>query len=79
MNQKQLLAKRDELAQEYHLGELELYRTPQTPRELAIGLAMGGLALLVFIPLYGYLFNRQILTAPVAAGLAFFYLFVGFL
>lgn len=30
MNQEQLLAKRDELARENQLGELELYRTPMT-------------------------------------------------
>ncbi len=30
MNQEQLLAQREELAREYHLGELELYRTPMT-------------------------------------------------
>ena len=31
MNQEQLLAQRDELAREYHLGELALYRTPWIP------------------------------------------------
>ena len=36
MNQEQLLAKRDELVQEPHLGELELYRTPMTARGRAI-------------------------------------------
>jgi len=36
MNQEQLLAQRDELAQENHLGELELYCTPLTSRERAI-------------------------------------------
>ena len=31
MNQEQLLAQRDELAREYHLGELAMYRTPWIP------------------------------------------------
>lgn len=82
MNQKQLLAKRDELAQEYHLGELELYCTPQTPWELAKVTALCVLAVLVITPLY-LLFHRKILyvfTGPVGvATLALFCLVMGYL
>lgn len=52
MKQEQLLARRDELAQENHLGKLEMYRTPMTFRgRVILGAVFGGLALLAFIVL----------------------------
>lgn len=41
IREAQLLAKRDELVREYHLGELELYRTPMPARKRAIIAAVG--------------------------------------
>lgn len=47
MNQEQFLARRDELAQENHLGKLEMYRTPMTFRgRVILGAVFGCLALL---------------------------------
>jgi hypothetical protein len=55
MNQEQLLARRDELARENQLGELEMYRTPMTFRgRLILGAVFGGLALLAFIGMGAY-------------------------
>jgi len=61
MNQEQFLAQRDKLAQENHLGELELYCTPLTSRERAIFAAVFfGLFLVIgaFFALES-IFNRQ--------------------
>ena len=53
MNQDQLLAQRDGLAQAYHLGELELYCTPMTAKEwwtiLAVTTLVSSLATMPFL------------------------------
>jgi len=50
MNQEQLLARRDELAREYHLGKLELYCTPLISESWAIyGRVIAGVALALLV------------------------------
>jgi len=53
MNQEQLLAQRDELAREFHLGELAMYRTPWIPERSVLYarvITIVVLALLVLVP-----------------------------
>jgi hypothetical protein len=77
MNQEQLLAQRDELVREYHLGELELYRTPMPARERAIIAAVGfGFCLVLGIIadlLSQDQFDLAILIGVIAVGVCIWY------